>query len=77
MPAPGPWPGLPGALSAEHLAWCPARGEVEALTSHPLLWATLWVRLPRLLPSTRPRFSAICSGHQESGGCSSEGRHPG
>lgn len=71
MPAPGPWPGLPGALSAEHLAWRPARGEVEALSSRPLLWAPLWVHLPRLLPSTRPRFSAIYSGHQESGGCSS------
>lgn len=77
MPALGPWPGLPGALSAEHLAWRPARGKVEALASRPLLWAPLWVHLPRLLPSTRPRLSAIYSEHQESGGCSSEGRRPG
>lgn len=51
----GPWPGLPGARSAEHLAWRPARGKVEAPASRPLLWAPLraplWARLPYPLPS--------------------------
>lgn len=65
----GPWPGLPGARSAEHLAWRPARGKVEAPASRPLLWAPLrallWARLPYLLPSARPRFDAICLGHRE------------
>lgn len=68
----GPWPGLPGALSVEHLAWRPARGKVEVLGSHPLLWAPLWallwVCLPRPLPSTRRGFDTICPGHREPGG---------
>lgn len=68
----GPWPGLPGALSGEHLAWRPARGKVEALDSRPILWAPLWallwVCLPRPLPSARQGFDAICLGHREPGG---------
>lgn len=66
MPALGLWPGLPGALSAEHLAWRPARGKVEALASAPSCGHHNRFVFPACCQSTRPRLSAIYSEHQRS-----------
>lgn len=43
---PGWWPGLPGALSVEHLAWCPAHGGEEAPLLAPLVGTAVGLSAP-------------------------------